>query len=119
MAALKIVAKTITKITGEWVDCIIFKDEESITGEYIVINTGVDNIKTICLPTGGFNVEPLEHKYWIHTKTGNTYTVISNNVESYLNGNWIPSIIYENKFGVMFVRRVDDFFNNFKIKEQE
>jgi hypothetical protein len=58
-------------------------------------------------------------KKYIHIKTGNPYTLITDNFMFKQNGVWIRNLYlyktdYENPDGEYFARTQEDFINNFK-----
>ena len=58
-------------------------------------------------------------KRYIHTKTGNPYTVVTDNFMFKQNGKWIKNLVlyrtqYDNPDGEFFARTKEDFEANFK-----
>ena len=56
---------------------------------------------------------------YIHKKTGNPYSLVTNNFMFKDNGSWIRGLIlykteYDNPDGEYFARRPEDFYKNFE-----
>lgn len=62
-------------------------------------------------------------KHFIHIKTGNPYSLVTDNFMFKQNGEWIRGLIlykteYDNPDGEFFARTKEDFYKNFKEVEQ-